>query len=56
VGAGVARYPGDGRDVDTLLRLAASQASQNNPQGRAGFFSRVDRGDAAANDEVPSQL
>ncbi len=56
VGAGVARYPGDGRDADTLLRLAASQASQNNPQGRAGFFSRIDRGDAAANDEVPSQL
>jgi len=56
VGAGVARYPGDGRDAGTLLRLATSQASQNNPQGRAGFFSRVDRGDAAANDEVPSQL
>jgi len=56
VGAGVARYPGDGRDVDTLLRLASSQASQDNPQGRAGFFSRLDRGDAAANDEVPSEL
>ena len=37
VGAGVARYPGDGRDAATLLRLAASQASQNNAQGRAGF-------------------
>jgi diguanylate cyclase (GGDEF)-like protein len=56
VGAGVARYPGDGRDADTLLRLAASQASQSNQQGRAGLFSRVDRGDSAANDEVPSQL
>ena len=56
VGAGVARYPGDGRDADTLLRLAASQASQNNAQGRAGFFNRIERGDSAANDEVPSQL
>ena len=54
--AGVARYPGDGRDADTLLRLAASQASQNNAQGRAGFFNRIERGDSAANDEVPSQL
>ena len=56
VGAGVARYPGDGRDAATLLRLAASQASQNNAQGRTGFFDRPERGDAAANDEVPSQL
>jgi len=56
VGAGVARYPGDGRDADTLLRLAASLASQHNAQGRAGFFNRIERGDSAANDEVPSQL
>jgi GGDEF domain-containing protein len=56
VGAGVARYPGDGRDAATLLRLAANQASQNNAQGRTGFFDRPERGDAAANDEVPSQL
>jgi diguanylate cyclase (GGDEF)-like protein len=56
VGAGVARYPGDGRDAATLLRLAASQASQDNAQGRSGFFNRQQRGDAAANDEVPSQL
>jgi len=56
VGAGLARYPGDGRDADVLLRLAAGQASRDNPQGRAGLFSRLDRGDAAANDEVPSQL
>jgi len=56
VGTGVARYPGDARDAATLLRLAASQASQNNAQGRAGFFNRLERGDPAANDEVPSQL
>lgn len=57
VGAGVARYPGDGRDADTLLRLAGSQASQNNAQGRAGFASRIERGgSAAANDEVPTQF
>ena len=54
IGAGVARYPGDGRDADTLLRLAASQASQSQPQGRARFTSRIDRGDAA-NDELPTQ-
>ncbi|HEY6511788.1 MAG TPA: diguanylate cyclase [Burkholderiaceae bacterium] len=56
VAAGVARYPGDGRDADTLLRLATSQASQIEPRGSAGLFSRLDRGDAAANDEVPSRL
>jgi diguanylate cyclase (GGDEF)-like protein len=55
VGAGVARYPGDGRDADTLLRLAASQASQNHVQGRARFFSGPARGDTAANDEVPTR-
>jgi diguanylate cyclase (GGDEF)-like protein len=56
VGAGVARYPGDGRDADTLLRLAASQASQSNAQGRAGFGNRIERGGtAAANDELPPQ-
>ena len=54
VGAGIARYPGDGRDADTLLRLAASQASQNQPQGRARLIGRLDRGDAA-NDELPTQ-
>jgi len=57
VAAGVARYPGDGRDADTLLRLAVSQASQIEAQGRSGLFGRLDRGDdQAANDEVPSQL
>lgn len=57
VGAGVARYPGDGRDADTLLRLAASQASLSNVQGRPGLVNRVDRGGtAAANDEIPTQF
>lgn len=56
IGAGVARYPGDGRDAATLLRLAATQAAQNNAQGRAEFFDRPQRGDVAANDEAPSQL
>lgn len=55
-GAGVARYPGDGRDAEPLLLVAASQAAQNNAQGRAGFVSRIERGSSAANDELPSQL
>lgn len=54
VGAGVARYPGDGRDADTLLRLAASQASQTQAQGRARLSDRAQRG-GAANDELPTQ-
>ena len=54
VGAGVARYPGDGRDAETLLRLAASQASQSRTQGRARLSDRPPRG-AAANDEPPTQ-
>jgi len=56
VAAGVARYPGDGRDADTLLRLAASQASQSHVQGRARLFDRRERGGTAANDEVPTQF
>ena len=57
VGAGVARYPGDGRDADTLLRLAGSQASQNNARGRTGLAASVQRGGtAAANDELPTQF
>jgi diguanylate cyclase (GGDEF)-like protein len=57
VGSGVAGYPGDGRDADTLLRLAANQAAQSNVQGRAGFAHRVERdGTAAANDELPTQF
>jgi diguanylate cyclase (GGDEF)-like protein len=58
VGAGVARYPGDGRDAGTLLQLAASQASQNNPQGGVSIAAeRVGRGGTpAANDEIPPQF
>jgi len=56
IGSGVARYPGDGRDADTLLRLAASQASLSNPQGRAGLADRIERGGTAANDELPTQF
>jgi diguanylate cyclase (GGDEF)-like protein len=57
VGAGVARYPADGRDADTLMRVAGSMASLSNVQGRVGLVARVDRGGtAAANDEVPSQF
>jgi diguanylate cyclase (GGDEF)-like protein len=54
VGAGVARYPGDGRDADTLLRLAGSQAALHNVQGRVSLAARTARGDAAANDELPT--
>jgi diguanylate cyclase (GGDEF)-like protein len=53
VGAGVARYPGDGREADALLRLAVSLAAQNRAQGRAGFGQRTDR-TGAANDELPT--
>ncbi len=57
VGSGVARYPGDGRDADTLLRLAGSQAAQSHARGRTGLATRVQRGGtAAANDELPTQF
>ncbi|MCW5659656.1 MAG: GGDEF domain-containing protein [Burkholderiaceae bacterium] len=57
VGTGVARYPGDGRDAETLLRLAGSQAALHNAQGRAGFSARAARGDGgAANDELPTRF
>jgi len=56
VGSGVARYPGDGRDADTLLRLAGSQAASHNVQGRAGLVARTGRGGGAANDELPTQF
>jgi len=55
VGVGVARYPGDSRDADALLRLAISQASQSGARGRAGFFDGLPRGPSAANDETPGQ-
>ena len=57
VGSGVARYPDDGRDADTLLRLAGSQASQSNARGRPGLTLGAQRGGtAAANDELPTQF
>jgi diguanylate cyclase (GGDEF)-like protein len=57
VGSGVARYPGDGRDADTLLRLAGSQAAQSNARGRTSLATSVQRGGtAAANDETPTQF
>jgi len=55
VGVGVARYPGDSRDADALLRLAISQASQGDARGRAGFFDGRPGGPPAANDEGPDQ-
>jgi diguanylate cyclase (GGDEF)-like protein len=56
VGAGVARYPGDGRDADTLLRLAGSQAASDNVRGRVSVVARAARGGGAANDEVPTKF
>ena len=57
VGSGVARYPDDGRDADTLLRLAGSQASQSNARGRPGLTLGAQRGGtAAANDDLPTQF
>jgi len=57
VGAGVARYPGDGREADLLLRVAGSAASQDHVHGRAGLVQRTQAGgSAAANDEVPTQF
>lgn len=54
VSVGVARYPVEGKDAASLLRLAASQAAQRPAIGRAGFANRVERGSMpAANDELP---
>jgi diguanylate cyclase (GGDEF)-like protein len=56
VGTGVAGYPGDGRDAGALLRLAGSQAALDNAKGRTGLVASASRGDAAANDELPTQF
>jgi len=56
VGCGVARYPGDGREADALLRLAAGAASQSQVQGRVGFADGHGRRGGAANDELPTQF
>jgi diguanylate cyclase (GGDEF)-like protein len=46
---GVAQYPVQGRDADTLLRRALGQAGQGAALGRAGLSPRI--GSAAANDD-----
>jgi diguanylate cyclase (GGDEF)-like protein len=49
---GVACYPAEGRDADTLLRIAAAKAAAQPSASRTGFANRIERGDApAANDE-----
>lgn len=54
VSTGVARYPEQGRDAETLLRTAAAQAASLPAAGRAGLSGRVERGGSpAANDEAP---
>ncbi|MFO1220918.1 MAG: GGDEF domain-containing protein [Burkholderiaceae bacterium] len=53
VSVGVARYPAQGKDADTLLRLASGEASTREAQGRSGFANRIERGGrAAANDDT----
>jgi diguanylate cyclase (GGDEF)-like protein len=58
VAAGIARYPADACDADTLLRLAASDASQSNVRGRTGLMHPGGPGGsaAAANDETPRSI
>lgn len=53
VAVGVASYPADGRDADTLLRMALGQATLAESVGRAGFANRIERGGtgSAANDD-----
>jgi diguanylate cyclase (GGDEF)-like protein len=52
VAVGLASYPADGRDADTLLRCAIGQAASAATLGRSGFANRVERGPAeAANDD-----
>jgi diguanylate cyclase (GGDEF)-like protein len=53
VSVGVARFPAQGRDAESLLRAASAEASSREAQGRVGFSNRVERGaGSAANDEV----
>lgn len=52
VGLGLASYPADGRDADTLLRCAMGQAAEFEPRGHSGFANFAERGPGdAANDE-----
>ena len=49
---GIASYPADGTQPDTLLRRAIGLAASTPASGRAGYANRLERGDAtAANDE-----
>ena len=50
VSVGVAQYPTHGKEAETLLRKALSQAGENLPTGRGGLGS-LSTGAAAANDE-----
>lgn len=50
VSVGVAQYPMHGKEAETLLRKALSQAGENLPSGRGGLGPRS-TGAAAANDE-----
>ena len=56
IGAGIARYPGDARDADALLRLAASEAAQAPARGRTALPERIEHRGSAANDELPTQF
>ncbi len=50
---GIAHYPEQGKDAQTLLRLAFAGATGSAAIGRAGFANIVERGPAsAANDET----
>jgi len=52
VSVGLALFPDQGKDADTLLRRALGQAASLATLGRAGVASAFDRGPgAAANDE-----
>ena len=52
VSVGLASFPDQGKDADTLLRRALGQAASLATMGRAGVASAFDRGPAAAaNDE-----
>lgn len=52
VSVGLAAYPGQGREADSLMRRAIGQATSLASVGREGFANRVERGPAsAANDD-----
>jgi len=52
VSMGLAAYPGQGRDADSLMRRAIGQATSVASVGREGYANRVEHGPAtAANDD-----